>query len=43
LKETIADGHSGCVVVVHLRPSDDGSRSAAPKLREYFQHDDVAG
>jgi predicted ArsR family transcriptional regulator len=36
LKKTIAEGHDGCVVVVHLRPSDD-----QPKLREYFERDDL--
>jgi predicted ArsR family transcriptional regulator len=37
LKQTIAEGHSGCVVVVHLRPQEEG----VPKLREYFQRDDT--
>jgi predicted ArsR family transcriptional regulator len=37
LKQTIAEGHSGCIVVVHLRPSD----GAHSKLREYFERDDI--
>ncbi|WP_411279456.1 methanogen output domain 1-containing protein [Gemmatimonas sp.] len=34
LEETIADGHDGCRVVVHLRPS---AASNAATGREYFQ------
>lgn len=38
LKETIAQGHPGCMVVVHLRPDDAG---AEPRIvREYFRRDD---
>ena len=33
LRETIAQGHPGCRVVVHLVPSDD----ADPQAREYFR------
>lgn len=36
LKETIAEGHSGCTVVVHLRPTDETTRAA----REYFKRDE---
>jgi predicted ArsR family transcriptional regulator len=35
LKETIAEGHPGCVVVVHLRPSEGDSGD----IREYFARD----
>ncbi|HEX2255911.1 MAG TPA: methanogen output domain 1-containing protein [Afifellaceae bacterium] len=38
LKETIARGHPGCMVVVHLRPDDSGTR---PGVREYFRQDDA--
>ncbi len=37
LEETIAEGHSGCRVVIHLRPS----ASAEPGIREYFRRDDA--
>ena len=37
LQETIAQGHPGCRVVVHLRPDESGHRSG---LREYFRQDD---
>jgi predicted ArsR family transcriptional regulator len=37
LQETIAEGHAGCRVVVHLRPSDD----IEPGTREYFRRDDA--
>lgn len=37
LKETIARGHPGCTVVVHLRPDEAGER---PEVREYFRQDD---
>jgi predicted ArsR family transcriptional regulator len=43
LKETIAEGHSGCVVVVHLRPNSDKPAVGRRKVREYFQRDDVPG
>jgi predicted ArsR family transcriptional regulator len=33
LEQTIAKGHSGCRVVVYLRPSDE----VPPAAREYFQ------
>ena len=33
LKETIAQGHPGCAIVVHLRPSDDLEANAS----EYFR------
>lgn len=36
LKQTIAEGHPTCTVVVHLKPADDRSAS----LREYFARDD---
>ncbi|HEX3949189.1 MAG TPA: methanogen output domain 1-containing protein [Steroidobacteraceae bacterium] len=39
LKGTIADGHPGCTVVVHLRPSDD---EKGPSTREYFKRDDYS-
>lgn len=32
LKETIAKGDPGCVVIIHLRPSDD----VPPDAREYY-------
>lgn len=36
LKETIARGHPGCVVVVHLKPTAE----ASPEAREYYgSHD----
>lgn len=35
LERTIAQGHAGCRVVVHLRPS----AQAQPGLREYFRRD----
>ncbi|MFC4166882.1 methanogen output domain 1-containing protein [Teichococcus aestuarii] len=35
LERTIAQGHAGCRVVVHLRPS----AQALPGLREYFRRD----
>jgi predicted ArsR family transcriptional regulator len=35
LENTIAQGHAGCRVVVHLRPSEH----APPALREYFRRD----
>lgn len=34
LEETIAQGHAGCRVVVHLRPTDEAEAS---KGREYFK------
>ena len=37
LQETIDQGHAGCRVVVHLRPSDD----IEPGTREYFRRDDA--
>lgn len=37
LERTIAQGHPGCRVVVHLRPGE----SAAPGVREYFRRDDA--
>ena len=37
LERTIAEGHSECRVVVHLRPSE----SATPTIREYFRRDDA--
>jgi predicted ArsR family transcriptional regulator len=40
LQETIAEGHGGCRVVVHLRPTEE---ALAADGREYFQADDVAG
>jgi predicted ArsR family transcriptional regulator len=39
LRETIAMGHSGCRVVVHLRPTPDADRAAG---REYVKGDDSA-
>jgi predicted ArsR family transcriptional regulator len=39
LEETIAAGHAGCRVVVHLRPSDE----VRPSTREYFRRDDAGG
>lgn len=33
LQETIAEGHAGCRVVVHLRPSEESDRAPG---REYF-------
>jgi predicted ArsR family transcriptional regulator len=36
LKETIALGHPGCTVVVHLKPSEN----SPVELREYFKRDD---
>jgi predicted ArsR family transcriptional regulator len=36
LKRTIAQGHSGCEVVVHLKPQE----SPPADLREYFARDD---
>jgi predicted ArsR family transcriptional regulator len=38
LERTIAEGHSECRVVVHLRPSE----SAEPGTREYFRRDDAS-
>jgi predicted ArsR family transcriptional regulator len=38
LEQTIAQGHSGCRVVVHLRPAPD----AEPNAREYYRRDDAA-
>ncbi len=38
LNQTIADGHPGCRIVVHLHP--DGSTNGP--LREYFRRDDSA-
>lgn len=35
LERTIAQGHSGCRVVIHLRPSDENAAA-----REYFRRDD---
>jgi hypothetical protein len=35
LERTIAEGHAGCRVVVHLRPTEH----AQPGLREYFRRD----
>ena len=35
LQRTIAEGHPGCVVVVHLRPADEPN----PAVREYFRPD----
>ncbi len=35
LERTIAQGHAGCRVVVHLRPTEH----AQPGLREYFRRD----
>lgn len=35
LERTIAQGHAGCRVVVHLRPTEH----AQPSLREYFRRD----
>ena len=35
LERTIAQGHAGCRVVVHLRPTE----LAQPGLREYFRRD----
>jgi predicted ArsR family transcriptional regulator len=40
LEETIAQGHAGCRVVVHLRPSEGESLHAT---REYFRRHDDAG
>jgi hypothetical protein len=37
IDESIAQGHAGCLVTVHLRPSDD----AASGAREYFSDDDA--
>ncbi len=34
LDETIAQGHSGCSVVVYLEPDED----ASPDAREYYRH-----
>ena len=39
LQETIAQGHPGCRVVVHLAPGD----SADPQAREYFRSTDDGG
>jgi predicted ArsR family transcriptional regulator len=39
LERTIAQGHGGCRVVVHLRPDE----RAAPGVREYFRKDDAGG
>lgn len=39
LKETIAQGHPGCRVVVHLVPSEE----ADPHVREYFRSADGDG
>ena len=39
LQETIAEGHGGCRVVVHLRPTEE---AAAADGREYFQAEDIA-
>ena len=36
LKQTIAEGHPTCTVVVHLKPTDNRSAS----IREYFARDD---
>ena len=36
LKETIALGHPGCTVVVHLKPAEN----SPVELREYFKRDD---
>ncbi|HKV16843.1 MAG TPA: methanogen output domain 1-containing protein [Reyranella sp.] len=36
LKQTIAEGHPGCVVVVHLQPTDGQQEH----IREYFRRDD---
>lgn len=38
LERTIAQGHAGCRVVVHLRPSE----AALSGVREYFRRDDVS-
>jgi hypothetical protein len=38
LERTIAQGHDGCRVVVHLRPRDD----APSGVREYFRRDVAA-
>ena len=35
LERTIAGGHAGCRVVVHLRPTEH----VQPGLREYFRRD----
>jgi predicted ArsR family transcriptional regulator len=37
IEEAIAQGHAGCRVTVHLKPSDD----AASGAREYFSDDDA--
>ncbi len=39
LRETIAEGHGGCRVVVYLRPTDE---ALAAEGREYFQAADLA-
>ena len=39
LKKTIAQGHSECVVVVHLKPSE----AVPADLREYFKRHDRPG
>ena len=36
LERTIAQGHPGCRVVVHLRPAEE----VGPDTREYFRRDD---
>lgn len=36
IDEAIAQGHAGCRIAVHLKPSDD----VAPGAREYFSADD---
>jgi hypothetical protein len=37
LERTIAEGHAGCRVVIHLRPTEHAQRG----LREYFRRDHV--
>jgi predicted ArsR family transcriptional regulator len=37
LERTIAQGHAGCRVVIHLRPTEPGQ----PGLREYFRRGDA--
>lgn len=37
LEETIAEGHAGCRVVVHLRPHDTDTTNS---VREYFRRDE---
>jgi predicted ArsR family transcriptional regulator len=38
LKETIAEGHPGCTVIVHLRPTE-----TTRATREYFRRDELPG